>query len=44
MTPEEYEVHCERILYLSEHPLVDRNRRDNLEDETRQMTLMEAAR
>lgn len=41
MSPEEYAVHCERILYLSEHPLVDRHGEDaNPElEETRQATL-----
>ena len=40
MSPEEYERHRERVLSLSEHPLVDRSP-DDLE-ETRQATLTEA--
>lgn len=45
MSPEEYEVHRERVLWLSEHPLVDSDRRDDVEplEETRQATLEEVA-
>lgn len=28
MTPEEYAVHCERVLWLSEHPLIERDREE----------------
>ena len=32
MTPEAYALHRERVLYLSEHPLIDGDREDvNLE-------------
>lgn len=42
MTPEEYEVHRERVLYLSEHPLIESDERRDLG--TRQLTLSEMAR
>lgn len=41
MSPEEYEVHRERVLYLSEHPLIERDNR--LDQDTRQATLSEVA-
>lgn len=44
MSPEAYELHRERVLYLSEHPLIERGDRDGLERRTRQLTLSEVAR
>ena len=41
MSPEEYEVHRERVLWLSEHPLVDCDLGDVDPEETRQATLTE---
>lgn len=42
MTPEEYARHRERVLYLSDHPLVeDRSDGPTDADETRQATLSE---
>lgn len=43
MSPEEYAISRERILYLSEHPLVEGDW-DALEKRTRQLTLEEVAR
>ena len=34
MSPEEYEVHRERVMWLSEHPLVDRDRADRDTEQT----------
>lgn len=47
MSPEEYDVHRERVLWLSEHPLIDGDREDlDLEpgDHHRQTTFEEVAR
>lgn len=49
MSPEEYDVHRECVLWLSEHPLIDRSRTPDRWDlepdrETRQATLEEVAR
>lgn len=44
MTPEAYALHRERVLYLSEHPLIGRGRVTDLEEKTRQLTLEEVAR
>lgn len=46
MTPEEYEVHYERVLWLSEHPLTRDQKREDVDalEESRQATLREVAK
>lgn len=41
MSPEDYELHRERVLYLSEHPLIESDETRELDDE--QLTLREVA-
>lgn len=41
MSPEEYALSRERVLYLSEHPLIERD--DGADPDTRQLTLSEVA-
>ena len=44
MSPEEYQCHRERLLWLDEHPLVNREDIDFRGKDTRQATLEEVVR